>query len=89
MLVLSRRTEESIMIGDDIEIKIIQVRGSGDQATVRLGIVAPKNVTVLRKEVYLEVASENRRAAGGGPVKGLEQLAEALTRLLPGPNEQK
>lgn len=73
------------MIGDQIEIKIVQVRGSGDQAMVRLGIVAPKSVTVLRKEVYLEVASENRRAAMGGPITGLEKLADAVTRGTPEP----
>lgn len=63
MLVLSRRPNETIMIGDDIEITIVQVRGSGDQAVVRIGITAPRNVTVLRKEVYDEVAEANRQAA--------------------------
>lgn len=63
MLVLTRRLEESILIGDDIEIRIVQVRGSGDQAVVRLGITAPKNITVLRKEVRDEVVSANRQAA--------------------------
>jgi carbon storage regulator len=68
------------MIGDQIEIKIVQVRGSGDQAMVRLGIIAPKNVTVLRKEVYLEVASENRRAVAAGPIKGLEDLGRLTVK---------
>jgi len=63
MLVLTRRLDESILIGDNIEIRIVQVRGSGDQAVVRLGITAPKHVTVLRKEVYDEVVSANRQAA--------------------------
>lgn len=65
MLVLTRRLDESILIGDDIEIRIVQVRGSGDQAVIRLGITAPKHVTVLRKEVYDEVVAENRQAAAG------------------------
>jgi carbon storage regulator len=63
MLVLTRRLEESILIGDDIEIRIVQVRGSGDQAVVRLGISAPKHVTVLRKEVHDEVVAANRQSA--------------------------
>lgn len=63
MLVLTRRVNESILIGDDIEIQIVQVRGSGGQAVVRVGISAPKQVTVLRKEVYEEVVAANRQAA--------------------------
>ena len=48
MLVLSRRKEESIMIGDEVEVKIVDVRGG----KIRLGITAPKYVEVHRKEVY-------------------------------------
>jgi carbon storage regulator len=61
VLVLSRRLDESILIGDDIEIKIVHVRGSGDQAVIRLGISAPRHVTVLRKEVYDEVVAANQQ----------------------------
>ncbi|HYF93332.1 MAG TPA: carbon storage regulator CsrA [Symbiobacteriaceae bacterium] len=63
MLVLTRRLDETILIGDDIEIRIVQVRGSGDQAVVRLGISAPKHITVLRKEVHDEVVASNRQSA--------------------------
>lgn len=63
MLVLTRRLNESILIGDGIEIKIVQVRGAGDQAVVRLGITAPREVTVLRKEVFDEVVAANRDSA--------------------------
>jgi carbon storage regulator len=56
MLVLSRKTEQTIMIGDDIEIKVVQIRG--DQ--VKLGITAPRNVSVHRREVYDSI----RRGAG-------------------------
>lgn len=66
MLVLTRKTDESILIGDDIEIKVVQIKGSGPGAQVRLGIVAPKGVTVLRKEVYEAVRAENLRAAREG-----------------------
>lgn len=62
MLVLTRRLNESILIGEDIEIQIVQVRGSGGQAVVRIGISAPKHVTVLRKEVYDEVVDANQQA---------------------------
>jgi carbon storage regulator len=55
MLVLARRTNESIMIGDDIEVVVIDIKG--DQ--IKLGIRAPKKVTVHRKEIYDEIKQEN------------------------------
>lgn len=62
MLVLTRRLNETIVIGDEVEIRVLQVRGSGDQAVVRIGITAPRHITVLRKEVYDEVVAANRQA---------------------------
>ncbi|MDP4179497.1 MAG: carbon storage regulator CsrA [Bacillota bacterium] len=59
MLVLTRKKEQSIIIGDNIEITIVDVQG--DQ--VRIGINAPKNITIHRKEIYQEIQDENRRAA--------------------------
>lgn len=59
MLVLGRKKEQSIMIGDDIEITIIDVQGDN----VRLGIRAPKNISIHRKEIYLEIIEENKKAA--------------------------
>ena len=59
MLVLSRQKNETIMIGDDIEITVVDVRGD----KVRIGIVAPKSVAVHRKEIYLAIREENIRAA--------------------------
>ncbi|ALC86351.1 hypothetical protein AM499_11305 [Bacillus sp. FJAT-22090] len=58
MLVLSRKKDESIMIGDQIELKILSV--DGDQ--VKLGIVAPKNVKVYRTEVYESIQQQNKEA---------------------------
>lgn len=55
MLVLARRLNESIMIGDEIEVVVIDIKG--DQ--VKLGIRAPKRVTVHRKEIYDEIRKEN------------------------------
>lgn len=59
MLVLARRINQSIMIGDDIEIVIVDIKG--DQ--VKIGVQAPKNVSVHRTEVYQEIQDENKQAA--------------------------
>ena len=59
MLVLSRQKDETIMIGDDVEITIVDIRGD----KVRLGITAPPHVPVHRKEVYEAIQRENRAAA--------------------------
>ncbi|NLI57702.1 MAG: carbon storage regulator CsrA [Clostridium sp.] len=59
MLVLTRKKNESIVIGDNIEITVVDIQG--DQ--VRIGINAPKNVSIHRKEIYLEIQSENKKAA--------------------------
>jgi carbon storage regulator len=61
MLVLTRKVDESINIGDDIVIKVIEVNG----LNVRLGIEAPKNVRVFRKEVYDKIKEENLKSANG------------------------
>jgi carbon storage regulator len=58
MLVLSRQKDESIMIGDDVEITIVDVRGD----KVRLGITAPKEIPVHRREVYEAIQREKQEA---------------------------
>lgn len=58
MLVLSRKKSESIMIGDHIEVKVLAIEG--DQ--VKLGIVAPKSVTVHRSEVFEAIQAQNKEA---------------------------
>jgi carbon storage regulator len=60
MLVLSRQRDESIMIGDDVEVTIVDIRGD----KVRLGIKAPRDISVHRKEVYDAIRRENRSALG-------------------------
>lgn len=59
MLVLTRKTNESIMIGDEVKITVVEVRG--DQ--VKLGITAPKRISVHREEIFLEIRKENIKAA--------------------------
>ena len=61
MLVLTRKTGESIQIGDNIELTVIAVKG--DQ--VKIGINAPKNVDIHRKEIYLSIQEENSEASIG------------------------
>jgi len=63
MLVLSRQRDETIMIGDDVEITIVDIRGD----KVRLGITAPRHIQVHRKEVYDAIKRENQQAAGLSP----------------------
>lgn len=58
MLVLTRRLNEAIQIGENIEVKIVAIEG--DQ--IKLGITAPKEIDVHRKEIYLEIQQENKEA---------------------------
>lgn len=74
MLILTRKVNERIMIGEDIEVAVVEIRG--DQ--VKLGIVAPQNVTVHRREVFEQIQEENREAALGAAT----DLAE-LSGLFP------
>ena len=76
MLVLSRQRDETIIIGDDIEITVVDIRGD----KVRLGVSAPKEITVHRKEVYDAIRRENREAAQVKP----EDIA-SLGKLPPKP----
>ncbi|MGC9323900.1 MAG: carbon storage regulator CsrA [Desulfomonilia bacterium] len=59
MLILTRKVGEVVAIGDDIQISIVDIKGS----QVKLGIQAPRDVQVHREEVYLKIQEENRRAA--------------------------
>lgn len=78
MLVLSRQRDETIMIGDDVEITVVDIRGD----KVRLGINAPTRIAVHRKEVYEAIRRENEQAAtlnDNGDLRALRQ------QLRPGP----
>ncbi|MBN2310197.1 MAG: carbon storage regulator CsrA [Candidatus Hydrogenedentes bacterium] len=70
MLVLTRKEDESIMIGDDIEVKVLDLR----ENQVKLGIVAPRSVAVHRREVYLAIQAENAQAAELSQVDSIANL---------------
>lgn len=72
MLALSRKANESVMIGNDIKVTILEIKS--DQ--VKLGIKAPKDVSIYREEIYLQIQQANREAAQTEtPAAGsLEQL---------------
>ena len=72
MLVLTRKENESIMIGDDVEVKVLDLK----ENQVKLGIVAPRAVAVHRREVYLAIRAENAQAAAAAQL-------ESISRLIP------
>jgi carbon storage regulator len=77
MLVLSRHRDESIMIGDDVVITIVDIRGD----KVRLGIDAPQSIPVHRQEVYDAIQRENQKAAQLNPaeMRGLDGAQKDTT----------
>jgi carbon storage regulator len=78
MLVLTRKSNQSIMIGDDIEVSVLSIMGE----KVRIGIQAPRDIPVFRKEVYLEIQQERNgsvEAPGGASLRG--EVDEALRKL--------
>ncbi|MFA6936617.1 MAG: carbon storage regulator CsrA [Treponema sp.] len=70
MLILSRKVDQKIKIGNDITLTIIEVRG--DQ--VKIGVEAPKNVKVFRQEVFEAIQNENKAAAAQPSVEELNKL---------------
>lgn len=70
MLALSRKKDESIIINNNIEIKIIEIKG--DQ--VKLGISAPKSVPIYRKEVYVQIQESNKEASSIDALDKLKNL---------------
>jgi len=75
MLVLRRRAGESVLIGDEIEIELLAITPQG----AKIGIRAPKETVVLRKELKI-TQEQNTRAANGLPEKDLEQAIQKLRR---------
>ena len=70
MLALSRKKDEAVIINDDIEITIIEIKG--DQ--VKIGISAPKSVPIYRKEVYMQLQNANKEAAQSVDIKNIKEL---------------
>jgi carbon storage regulator len=77
MLVLTRKSNQSIMIGDEIEVSVLAIMGE----KVRIGIEAPRSIPVFRKEVYLEIRSDS------SPDETRAQVNEALDQLKSPPAE--
>ena len=80
MLVLTRKPGQSIMIGDGVEVQVLSVAGE----KVRLGITAPRDVSIFRNEVYDRIESENESESSGGGEEDTEvnaAVADALEKL--------
>lgn len=96
MLVLSRKPGEALRVGDDVEITIVEVKGD----MVRIGIDAPRNVQVWRKELWDAIVEENKKAAAEAmaaaalapaipTVKKPAKISGLLARKKPGGTEDK
>ena len=70
MLALSRKANESIVIGNDIEVTILEIKGE----QVKIGITAPKSVPVYREEVYAQIKDANKEAASDAVQENLKSL---------------
>jgi len=79
MLVLTRKENESIMIGNEIEVKILDLKDN----QCKIGVIAPRSIPVHRMEVYLAIQAENAQAASAA-----QSLAQ-LTKIMPSKGEKK
>ena len=70
MLALSRKKDEAVIINDDIEITIIEIKGDH----VKIVISAPKSVPIYRKEVYMQIQNANKEAAQSVDIKNIKEL---------------
>ena len=73
MLILTRRPGESIFIGNDIKVRILEIKGN----QIRVGIDAPQSMRILREEIYQQILEETHSAAEAPSEAGLEGLSEA------------
>lgn len=76
MLVLSRKLNQSIVIGEQIEIVVLEIKGD----VVKIGVKAPRDVSVYRQEVFVEIQAENTRAAGSDRPSSQVSNAGALLK---------
>ncbi len=81
MLVLTRKSNQSIMIGDDVEVSVLSVVGE----KVRIGIQAPQNVPVFRTEIYLEI--QRQQEPGADAAAGKDEVAGEVDQALRGLSE--
>ena len=77
MLILSRKLDEKIKIGEEITITLIDIHG--DQ--VKIGVEAPKNVKVFRQEVFDAIQKENKAAAGSKSAEQVKSASDAMSAL--------
>ena len=70
MLALSRKKEEAIVINNDIEVVVLEIKG--DQ--VKLGITAPKSVPIYRKEVYVQIQESNKESVSADGIEALRNI---------------
>lgn len=77
MLVLTRRSKQQIMLGDDIIINVVDIQGDN----VRIAIDAPKNIKIYRGEVYKAIQEENRKAAQQDAAVDMSALAQLFQRI--------
>jgi carbon storage regulator len=74
MLILTRKPGESLWIGDNVKVTVVELKGH----QIRIGIQAPKELRIYREEIYLQILEENKKAAEAGVSEaGLESLASA------------
>ena len=82
MLILTRKPGESLYIGDDVKVTIVEIKGH----QIRVGIEAPKEYRIYREEIYLAILEENRKAAEGAAgteMAGLENISQMWTAQAP------
>ena len=70
MLALSRKKNEALIVNNNVEITVLEIKGE----QVKLGITAPRDVTVYRKEVYAQIQEANKEAVDAGSVEALKKL---------------
>lgn len=85
MLVLTRKTGQKLIIANEIEITVLETKGEA----VKIGIEAPKHITIYREEIFEEIKKANRQATEQAPQANvLDMAAEAVHMMKPNPSKQ-
>ncbi len=85
MLVLTRKTGQKIIIANEIEITILETKGD----SVKIGIEAPKQITIYREEIFEEIKKSNRQATEQAQSARLNEAIEAVNLIKPSPSRQE